>query len=43
MIAIDPFCPQIEAEVGPIRAVTAIAKGFSFEKKFKITSDLGAL
>lgn len=41
MIAIDPFRPQIEAEVGPIRAVSAITKGFSFEKKLKLTSDRG--
>lgn len=41
MTAIDPFRPQIEAEVGPISAITPIAKGFSFEKKFRLTSERG--
>lgn len=41
MTAIDPFRPQIEAEVGPISAIIPIAKGFSFEKKFKLMSERG--
>ena len=39
MTAIDPFRSSIEAAIGPIHAVTPITKGFSFEKKFKLTSE----
>ncbi|MCE7983264.1 MAG: aminoglycoside phosphotransferase family protein [Caldilinea sp. CFX5] len=41
MTAIDPFRREIEAAIGPIQTITPIAKGFSFEKKFKLTSDRG--
>lgn len=41
MTAIDPFRREIEATIGPLQAVTPIAKGFSFEKKYKLTSDYG--
>ena len=41
MTAIDPFRLSIEAAIGPIHAVAPIAKGFSFEKKFKLTSERG--
>ena len=41
MTAIDPFRSEIEAAIGPIQAMTPIAKGFSFEKKYKLTSDHG--
>jgi len=39
--AIDPFRLAIEAEIGPIHTITPITKGFSFEKKFKLTSERG--
>lgn len=41
MTAIDPFRLSIEAEIGPIHTVAPITKGFSFEKKFKLTSERG--
>ena len=41
MTAIDPFRLAIEAEIGPLHTVTPITKGFSFEKKFKLTSVRG--
>lgn len=41
MTAVDPFRLSIEAEIGPIHAIAPIAKGFSFEKKFKLTSEQG--
>ena len=41
MTTIDPFRLSIEAAIGPIHAVVPITKGFSFEKKFKLTSDRG--
>jgi aminoglycoside phosphotransferase (APT) family kinase protein len=41
MTAIDPFRSEIEATIGSIQAITPIAKGFSFEKKCKLTSERG--
>ncbi|MEZ4733045.1 MAG: aminoglycoside phosphotransferase family protein [Caldilineaceae bacterium] len=41
MTAIDPFRLEIEAASGPLQTITPITKGFSFEKKFKLTSERG--
>jgi len=37
----DYFRKEIEKHIGPIQSITPIEKGFSIEKKFKITTDKG--